>query len=238
MVEKGLFRMGVNLECHKCGMASWTALDELRQRASCELCGSGYDATRQLLDSKWAFRRSGLMGSERNAQGAVPVALTLQQLDTTFQGSFRRSTYSTSLDLRAAENSGLPNCEVDFVWLMSEHNSKRSSVILAECKDQGPINPEEFQRDVNNMRRVADAFPEHRFDAYVLFVKLAPFTAEEVEMARTLNTPYRHRVILLTAKLEPYGLLDRVKEQYGIDGYIHSPKDLADVTAKIYFTAQ
>jgi hypothetical protein len=78
MVDKGLFRIGVDLNCPKCGMTSWVALDVLRQRAACELCGHEYDATRQLIPSVWRFRRSGVLGAERNAQGAVPVALTLQ----------------------------------------------------------------------------------------------------------------------------------------------------------------
>lgn len=237
MVDKGLFRMGVELDCPKCGMSSWIALDELKQQTTCEMCGHSYDATRQLLDSKWRFRRSGVLGAERNAQGAVPVALTLQQLDTTFGHGLRRQVYSPSLDLRAAAGSALPNCEVDFVWLINGQYPKRSAMILAECKDQGPIRPEDFQRDVDNMRRVADALPKHRFDTYLLFVKLAAFTAEEIDMASTLNGPYQRRVILLTAReLEPYDIFERIREEYGIDNYGGSPAELANVTAQLYFT--
>jgi hypothetical protein len=237
MVDKGLFRMGVDLDCSKCGMSSWTALDVLKQQAVCELCGHGYDATRQLLDSKWRFRRSGVLGAERNAQGAVPVALTLQQLGANLDRGLHHGVYSASLDLKPTAELALPNCEVDFVWLVKGRYPDRSTVILAECKDQGPIKPEEFQHDVDNMRRVADALPKHRFTAYVLFVKLAPFTAEEIALARTLNGPYQRRVILLTAReLEPYDIFERLKEEHGIDSYGGSPEELAKVTAKLYFT--
>lgn len=233
MVDKGLFRMGVDLDCPKCGMSSWIALDGLKQQTTCELCGHNYDATRQLLDSKWRFRRSGVLGAERNAQGAVPVALTLQQLDTTLHDGM----YSPSLDLKPTVGSPLPNCEVDLVWLVNGRYPERSAVILAECKDQGPIKPDEFQRDVDNMRCVADALPRHRFDVYILFVKLAAFTADEIAMVRTLNGPYQCRVILLTAReLEPYHIFERLKEEHGIDNYGGSPSELANVTAQLYFT--
>lgn len=236
MMDKGLFRIGVDLDCTKCAMSSWIALDSLKQLVACELCGHSYDTTRQLLDSKWRFRRSGVLGAERNAQGAVPVALTLQQLDTTLDRASRSNTYSPSLDLTPTRGSNLPKCEVDFVWLMNEQYPGRTALILAECKDKGPIRPEEFQRDVTNMRTVADAIPAHRFDVYILFVKLAPFTAEEIAMARTLNEPY-NRVILLTAReLEPYHIFERLKEEHEFRGYGNSPKSLADMTDQLYFT--
>lgn len=237
MVDKGLFRIGVDLDCPQCGMSSWVALDVLKQQVICELCGHSYDAVRQLLASKWRFRRSGVLGAERNSQGAVPVALTLQQLGANLDRGLHRGIYSASLDLTPTAGLGMPNCEVDFVWLVKGQYPDRSAVILAECKDQGPIKIEEFQRDLNNMRRVADALPTHRFIVYMLFVKLAPFTAEEIALARTFNGPYERRVILLTAReLESYYIFERLKEEHGIDSYGGSPEELANVTAQLYFT--
>ena len=237
MVDKGLFRMGVELDCPKCDMSSWVALDMLKQQTTCELCGHNHDATRQLIAATWRFRRSGVLGSERNAQGAVPVALTLQQLGTALDGALRESVYFVSLDLKSTAVPALTNCEVDFVWLIAGHHPERATVILAECKDQGPIRTEDFQRDVDNLRRVADAFPTHWFEMYILFVKLAPFTDDEIAMAGTLNEPYRHRVILLTAReLEPYHIFERLKVEHKIESYGGSAKELAQVTARLYYT--
>src|ERR1039458_6036068 len=73
LVEKGLFRIGAELKCPNCRMSTWTALDSLKQRVVCELCGREFDATRQLVNGTWHYRRSGVLGAERNAQGAVPV---------------------------------------------------------------------------------------------------------------------------------------------------------------------
>lgn len=232
MVERGLFRIGVDLECPKCAMSSWIALDVLKQQNTCELCGNSYDAIRQLIELKWKFRRSGLMGAERNAQGAIPVALTLQQLDTTLLDGI----YSPSLDLYPTAHSNLARCEVDLVWLNIARYPKRSELIIAECKDQGPIRPQDFQRDVDNMRLVADALPNNRIDTYILFVKLSGFTPEEVEMTRTLNDEHKKRVILLTAReLEPYFILERTEKEYKIEQYATSASELARITDQIYF---
>jgi len=240
LIEKGLFRIGADLTCPSCRMPSWTALDALKQRVVCELCGHEHDATRQLVDAEWHYRRSGVMGAERNAQGAVPVALTLQQLSTTLHGSV--DLYSPSLDLKPKEGLDLPTCEVDFVWVAPESRGLRgpkTAVLLGECKDQGPIEIAEFERDVENLRRVANAFPRQRFETFVVLSKLAPFTPDEIQRARSLNGEYEQRVILLTAReLEPYMIYERTKREFPrIRGYGGTPQDLAQTTSEIYFRA-
>ncbi|MGO4703288.1 hypothetical protein [Dyella sp. 2RAB6] len=235
LVGKGLFRMGMDLDCPTCGMSSWVAVDTLMQRVSCELCGLDYDATRQLLDSEWKFRRSGVLGAERNAQGAVPVVLALQQLGANLDAGLRKNMYSPSIDLKPVKGGELPTCEIDFVWLSESYRSNRTSIILAECKDQGGLTLDEFKRDLDNLRRVAEALPGDRFNPYVLFVKLAPFTLEEIAEARKLNAQFQCRVILLTAdELEPYHIYERHKNNE--DRYlVGDPDDLARATALLYF---
>lgn len=235
LVEKGMFRIGRQLNCPSCQMASWTALDALRQQVVCELCGHEYDATRQLVSSDWDYRRSGLLGSERNAQGAIPVALALQQLDTCLNGGVRDGAYSPSLDL-TKEGQARNECEIDFVWLIRRPYPRKTAIILGECKDQGPIKLDEFKRDIESLCRVADALPRKRFKTFILLVKLTPFTEDEVMLAKTLNTAYQERAILLTAReLEPYHLYERTKAEFVIDSYGSTPEDMARNTAKMYF---
>ncbi|MDR6672147.1 hypothetical protein [Xanthomonas sp. 1678] len=237
MVDAGLFRIGVDLDCPQCGMRSWVALDVLKQQISCELCGHDYDATGQLLASEWRFRRSGVLGAERNAQGAIPVVLTLQQLDANLDRAFSSCVYSPSIDLKPRNDPQHPDCEVDFVWVQMNTYPKPTSVILGECKDRGRIEPDEFRRDVENLRRIADAFPSDRFQTYVAYIKLAPFTKEEIAIASVLNDEHRRRVILLSAReLEPYHLFERVKAEHGIGIRAHSCEELALITHQLYFT--
>jgi len=237
LVEKGLFRIGAELNCPSCRLTSWTALDTLKQRVVCELCGHEHDATRQLVKGEWHYRRSGVMGAERNAQGAVPVALTLQQLETTLRG-LDGTIYSPSLNLQPKAGVDLPTCEVDFVWIVPRtYAGKKTAVLLGECKDQGPVKLDDFERDVENLRRAADALPRQRFEAFVVLSKLAPFTPEEIQRASVLNDKYQRRAILLTAReLEPYMIYERTKLEFkSIRGYGSTPEDLAETTAEIYF---
>jgi len=236
LVEKGLFRIGAELNCPSCRLTSWTALDTLKQRVVCELCGHEHDATRQLVKGEWHYRRSGVLGAERNAQGAVPVALTLQQLETTLRGR-DHDIYSPSLNLQPKAGVDLPTCEVDFVWVIPRTYAGNTAILLGECKDQGPVRLDEFERDVENLRRVADALPRQRFETYIVLSRLAPFSPEEIQRARVLNDKSQRRAILLTAReLEPYMIYERTKLEFkNIRGYGGTPGDLAETTAEIYF---
>lgn len=233
LVGKGLYRVGAELLCPACSMRSWIPLDSLKHRVGCDLCGHDYDATRQLVDNdKWHYRRSGVLGAEKNALGAVPVALTLQQLDTSFRGELHGNMYSPSLELLPrAETDGAP-CEVDFVWIISRAYPRKSVVIIGECKDKGPITA----GDIDNLRRIADALPRKRFKTFVILSQIAPFAAEQVQYAKTLNDRYRSRVILLTSReLEPYFVYERAKAEAGVDSYGSTPEDMVRATVQLYF---
>jgi hypothetical protein len=242
LVEKGLFRLGSLLTCPHCRMASWIALDVLKQRVICEKCGREFDATRQLVTGQCHYRRSGVLGAERNAQGAVPVTLTLHQLQTNLSHVLRGNMYTTSLDLVPENNTALPKCEVDFVWLVNGRYPEKTTIILGECKDRGrkkdsggdggTIGP----TDINNLKAVAGALLPKRFETFVLLAKLCPFTQQEIDAARGINEPYRQRAILLTAReLEPWHFYDRTKAEFDIKDYAGTAEDLARATATMYF---
>jgi hypothetical protein len=239
LVEKGLFRMGSQLTCPHCRMGSWIALDLLKQHVTCDLCGRGYDATRQLVAGPQYYRRSGVLGAEKNAQGAVPVALTLQQLDNSLAHGLSANMYTTSLDLKSNSDPSLPKFEVDFVWLVSGRHGK-TTVILGECKDRGRSGRGDGgtldTKDIDNLRRAADAFPKDRFEAFILLAKLCPFTPQEIAAAKALNEPYGYRVIMLTDReLEPWHIFERTKAKSGVELHSHSAEALALSTAVLYF---
>jgi hypothetical protein len=243
LVEKGLFRMGAELKCPHCRMSSWTALDVLTQRLTCELCGREFDATRQLVDGNWHYRRSGVLGAQRNAQGAIPVVLTLQQF-TINLSHIRKGVYLPSVELvPKAGSDDLAKCESDFVWIIPEHYPEKTVVMIGECKDRGSKNEAGEKKgtidakDIDSLRRVADALPHHRFSTFIVLAKLCPFTPEEIELAKTLNDKYRRRAILLTDReLEPYHIYERTQSEFkNIRPHASSPEDLANNTALMYF---
>jgi hypothetical protein len=245
LVGKRLFRIGSDLNCPHCQLKSWFQIDDLRQRVSCQMCGETFDATNQLIGSRWAYRRSGVLGAERNALGAVPVVLALQQLDTNLRLGLQRRSYSVSIDLTPTREQLSNPCEVDFVWLMPSRYPERTIVIIGECKDRGQspdaggdggtINA----NDITNLRAVADSFPRERFEVYILLAKLCAFSPTEIELARSLNGEHELRVIMLTDReLEPYRLFKRTEKFFKIDRYSMSPADLARATVAIFLDPQ
>jgi hypothetical protein len=63
LLEKGVFRVGLNFQCPSCQLEFWRSLDDARARLECEYCGHDFKAAPQLRDKAWAFRRSGLFGN-------------------------------------------------------------------------------------------------------------------------------------------------------------------------------
>ncbi len=237
LVEKGLFRIGSDLRCPTCQLSSWTPLDNVKQKATCPLCGTDFDATRQLVEGQFAYRRSGVLGVEKNAAGAIPVAMVLQQLYVNLRSTFDAAGYGASYDLKPIDPaSNLPVCETDLVALVHEPRSSKPAVIVGECKDAGgSINA----NDIEHLRQVADSFPKERFEAYILLAKLSAFTPEEIELAKSLNSPFVRRVILLThQELEPYHFYERRKDAAGNKIYASSAHDLAEATQRLYLLPQ
>lgn len=241
LVNKRLFRIGLDLSCPYCQLSNWYPIDDSRQLVSCQMCGEAFDATDQLIGSKWAYRRSGILGTERNSLGAVPVVLTLQQLDTNLSHLGHQRSYSVSLDLIPTRGEISKPCEVDFVWLVPRPYPDRTVIVIGECKDRGQ-SPERGgdggtinSNDIANLRAVANSFPRERFEVYILLAKLCPFTPSEIELAGSLNSKHQLRVIMLTEReLEPYSFFERTAKLFAIDRYGGSPADLARATEAIY----
>ena len=131
LVEKGLLRMGAELTFPSCALPSWIALDALKQINVCELCGSPYDATRQLTNERFHYRRSGVLGLEKNSQGAIPVALVLQQLAVNLSD---RAMYAPSYDLEPKAGVSLPASETDLFWIDPDTFPDAAQVIIGECR--------------------------------------------------------------------------------------------------------
>ncbi|MCE0483124.1 MAG: hypothetical protein LV479_02675 [Methylacidiphilales bacterium] len=230
LVEKGLFRQGVRVNCPTCNLFSWVSVNNLKQQLTCDLCGHVHDATRQLVDCDWQYRRSGILGVERNVMGAIPVVLTLQQLETNMGAIRGNHLYSMSLNFRAKEKKDARNFEFDFVLFVPRIYPERTAVLLGECKSTGPINAE----DIENFQTVATALPAKYFEVFLVASKLSSFTPEEIDLLKGLQP----RVILLTSReLEPYHIYDRVPEGLGINAWGGSVEDLCQATSKLFFAA-
>ena len=124
LVEKELFRIGAQLTCPSCNLSNWIALDALKQTNVCELCGTTFNGTRQLVNGEFRYRRTGVLGLEKNSQGAVPVLMTLQQLRVNLSNIRLNNVYAPSYDL-------MPDAGGDFSRSISSLSSRAARSTLA-----------------------------------------------------------------------------------------------------------
>lgn len=229
LLKRGVFRVGLNLVCPNCELQFWMHLDDVKTEIGCEYCGRKFDITTQLKDRCWGFRRSGLFGKDDHQQGAIPVAVTLQQIDTVLHSG---AIYVTGMNIAPTTTDILP-CETDFVVIGSRSYHAGVEFAIGECKSRGEITED----DVMKLSRVADQFPSRRIEAFIVFAKTAPFTPEEVARCRAAQPNHRRRVILLSDReLEPYFVYERTEKEF----VMHSPtaislNDLARATHEVYF---
>jgi hypothetical protein len=230
LLKKGVFQAGLKLQCLHCGLEFWIHLDDIATDVKCELCGHFFNVTSQLRDRDWAYRRSGLFGREDHQEGGIPVALTLQQLDTLLTGEL---LYCTAMHLSSV-GADISPCETDFVAISQKGywRDEKVSLAIGECKSRGEITAD----DVLKLTRVADAFPRKRIESYIIFSKTSQFTPEEIERCKAAQDRYRPRVILLSEReLEPYFVYERTGKEFNIRSTAISFEDLAQATHHIYF---
>lgn len=236
LLKKGVFRVGLKLECPECNLKSWVHVDDLQTQSTCSLCGAEFDMTPQLKDrGDWRFRRSGLFGKIDDQGGSIPVALTLQQLDTRM--SDRVLMYSTSLNFKAGDTS-IPVCEADFVMLVAGYDGLQEAplqIIFGECKSEGG---EIDADDIHKLGSLADAVPPELADAYIMFSKTGTFVDDELMLIRSLNSEHHRRVIIWSEdELEPYFVYERSKEELGDKFYSSGLSEMASVTETLFFAS-
>jgi hypothetical protein len=230
LLRRGVFRVGLELKCANCELPFWQPLDDLKTKVECVYCGIQFSVADQLRDRDWAYRRSGLFGRDDNQHGGVPVAVTLQQLDTALHSD--RILYTTSVEVTPG-TSQVDKCESDFVVITSgpSHNyPHQPQLVVGECKAAGGT---VTVADAEHLGKIADAFPSRRLNAFVLFAKTGAFSEDEIAACARAQHRWRSRVIVLSKnELEPYDVYDRHKEEPRL--HAAGLEDMAAITSHLY----
>lgn len=231
LLDKGVFRVGLTPVCPVCNLSFWVNLDDLSTEMNCELCNNRFNITGQLKPHPWKYRKSGLFGKENNQEGSIPVALTLQQLDTTVNRSYEGSLLLTNMILTSSE-SKIRSCETDIFVAIPRRD--KIQVALGECKDAGGRIELD---DARKLAAVADAFPRSKFESYIVFSKTAPFSLDEIENCRAAQcTSGALRVIMLSNReLEPYFAYEKTSQEFEIRSSAGSLETMARITHDVFF---
>jgi hypothetical protein len=232
LVSCGVFRVGLELKCPNCELKSWIPLDDVRMLSSCAYCGHHFDVTRQLKDRDWRYRRSGLSGRDDHQEGSIPVALTIQQLDTALRDHLLM--YSTALKFRPSD-ANIEECEADFLGVVAGMDGLDESpvqIVLGEAKTRKEIDAD----DARKLGKLADAIPRGVAASYIMFSKTDTFSREEIQIAKSLNSQFKHRVILWSRdELEPYFVYERSKDRLEGRPNAITLSEMVNITAKLWF---
>lgn len=233
LLTRRVFRVGLELKCPNCELPSWMHLDDIRSNSICTYCDHTYDITPQLKDRDWRYRRSGIFGRDDHQLGGVPVAVTLQQLFTALHDSL--IMFSTAMHFTSAEGRIEP-CEADFVGVVAGAlgaDETPIQLLFGEAKTSKPID----EQDIRKLGKLADAIPKDLAQAFILFAKTDTFSAQEVRLAKSLNSEHRRRVILWSRdELEPYFVYERSADRLGGNQYATTLTDMANITHQLWFS--
>lgn len=229
ILRRKIIRLGIEVLCSDCQLENWVPLENFGSKVDCEYCGSSIEITIEISKGMFAYRRSGIFGKDDNQKGGIPVALVGEFLS---QISFpNKGIFSTAFNL-SPQGSKIMECETDFVFIqnsergMSWNLGNRLKLAIGECKTNGSIKI----GDIENLRRVADAFPRDRIDPYLIFAKTGSFSKEEVELCYSAQGEREQRVILLSgSELEQFWPF--TKSRYG-EG--QSLADFSMISEQIY----
>jgi hypothetical protein len=234
MLEKDIFRAGLELKCNNCNLKSWLSLNDIVQSWQCEYCGSDNKTSPQLKHrGDWKFRKSGLFSKDNNQEGAIPVLLTLQLLAGRFGGVIDDMMYSFSMNL----SSESVDAEADFIVMNREISQpkERIEIGIAECKSAGG---EIDKSDIDKYLAIRRAFQARSIECYFIYSKTVDdFTENEIELFKELLKDKIPFILLTNVELESrYNIYDGHKEQKIKNMYAHSLAQLAYNSVEIYLS--
>ena len=124
-------------------------------------------------------------------------------------------------------------CESDFISVVAGYAMESPlQIVFGEAKTELSFD----DHDVRKLGKLAGSIPRELAQSYILFSKTSSFSAEEVALAKTLNTHYSRVVLWSRDELEPFYPYERSKTKLGGHAHAVSLTDLADITHRIYFS--
>lgn len=153
LVEKGVFKMGIRLQCPRCLRNSWFAIEDIRERFICPRCLNSFPAIGNVDSSAWCYKTAGPFSVPNYADGAYAVLLTADFLNDRKMSTMRITPALSFI----AEAPGKVSLEADLAafWQDSIYGERKDGVLFCECKTYGTFQKKDFDR----MRYLAKAFP-------------------------------------------------------------------------------
>src|SRR5262249_44767196 len=109
LVTKGIFRLGIRIQCPHCMRTSWFPLESIRDQFNCPKCLNNFLAIGNLDSAPWCYKTAGPFSVPKYADGAYGVLMTLQFFDKRGMSNMRITPALSFV----AESSSRKNIEAD-----------------------------------------------------------------------------------------------------------------------------
>jgi hypothetical protein len=172
LISKGIFHVGLRIQCPHCIRNSWFPVNQIERTFTCPLCLNTYPAIGNVESGTWCYKTAGPFSVARYADGAYATLLALE-----FFSDHKLTTMQATPVLSfIAKAPNKKDIEADFAffWQESLYGEKTDGLVFGECKTYGQFLPKDFDR----MRYLAKTFP----GAVLVFSTLRKIlTTEEIK---------------------------------------------------------
>jgi len=153
LVSKGIFHIGIRIQCPTCLRNSWYPVNQIQNIFSCPRCLNSFPAIGNIENGTWCYKTAGPFSVRGYADGAYATLLALQFFEDHRLYTLKRTP---TLSFTASGQNKV-TLEADFAmfWEDSIYGEKQSGVLFGECKTYGEYSKKDFDR----MRILAKNFP-------------------------------------------------------------------------------
>ena len=153
LLERGIFRLGLRVQCPKCLRRSWLSMGNIRDSFACPRCLNSFPALGNIDNSTWSYKTTGPFSVPNYADGAYAVLFTLDFFDDRKLTTLR----TTSAVSFTAESKDKQRLEADLAlfWQESLFGERKDGIAFGECKTYGSF----MKKDFDRMRYIAKTFP-------------------------------------------------------------------------------
>lgn len=153
LISKGVFAVGVRVQCPHCLRNSWHPIDRIDKELTCSKCLNTFPAIGNIESGSWRYKTTGPFSVPNYADGAYATLLTLDF----FKDRKLHTLLTTPALSFTARASGKKDIEADFAlfWQDSIFGEQRNGIVFGECKTYGEFQKKDFER----MKYIAASFP-------------------------------------------------------------------------------
>jgi len=168
LISKGIFNIGLKVQCPHCIRNSWFPVDKIEKVFTCPKCLNTFSAIGNIENGQWCYKTTGPFSVPGYADGAYATLLALE-----FFNNHKLTTLLATPTLSfTAKADNKKDIEADFAlfWQDSIYGEKRDGLLFGESKTYNQFTKKDFDR----MRYLAKSFPGAIIVFSTLRKKLTP----------------------------------------------------------------